>query len=139
MSTDIGHEHEKERCASTVSTTIDVSLAPLTGAFRHSDLQVVGVGNYQAGEELPLEDFLDLDEALDRLSKRDLRKAWIVQLKFFGGFEHQEIARLFDVSVSTIAQDWAFSRAWLTRELSVVQPGAGAGPATSGRQQSGQP
>lgn len=58
-----------------------------------------------------------LDEALNDLTTRDLRKGRIVELKFFGGLTTKEISDVLKVSVATVENDWRTARAWLYREL----------------------
>ena len=62
-------------------------------------------------------DYLDLHEALNRLSSLQERQSEIISLRFFGGFTVPEIAQLLDVSVSTVESDFRLARAWLRREL----------------------
>jgi len=62
-------------------------------------------------------DLLGLDEALRKLAGLDPRQARIVELKFFGGLEVDEIAEALGVSPRTVDGDWALARAWLHREL----------------------
>ena len=75
------------------------------------------------GIELPAEGraetLLALDEALDRLTRRDARKASVVECRYFAGLSIEETAAALDVSASTVKADWAFARAWLHRELGV--------------------
>jgi RNA polymerase sigma-70 factor, ECF subfamily len=63
------------------------------------------------------EDVLALDEALERLAKLDARQAKVVELRFFGGMNVDEVAAALGVSKRTIEGDWTFARAWLSREL----------------------
>ena len=60
---------------------------------------------------------LALDEALVRFAARFERPARVVELSFFGGLTHVEIADVLDVSVPTVQRDWTFARAWLTSSL----------------------
>jgi RNA polymerase sigma factor (TIGR02999 family) len=62
-------------------------------------------------------ELLDLDKALDALARLDPRKSQVVELKFFGGLELEEIAAALQVSSKTVARDWSFARAWLQREI----------------------
>jgi len=62
-------------------------------------------------------DLLDLDEALEKLALFDSRKAKLVELRYFGGFNDQQVADSLGVSLSTIKRDWKFAKAWLFREL----------------------
>src|SRR6185312_8184446 len=63
------------------------------------------------------EDVLALDEALERLAKLDPRQAKVVELRFFGGLNVEEVAEALGVSKRTVEGDWTFARAWLSREL----------------------
>jgi RNA polymerase sigma factor (TIGR02999 family) len=60
---------------------------------------------------------LDVHEALDRLAQLDARKARVVEMRFFGGMEFDEIAEALDISLVTAKRDWQFSRAWLYDSL----------------------
>jgi RNA polymerase sigma-70 factor (ECF subfamily) len=62
-------------------------------------------------------DFVALDEALALLEKQDERKGRVVELHYFGGLTLPEIARLLDVSSSTVKGDLRFARAFLKNEL----------------------
>jgi len=60
---------------------------------------------------------VDLHEALERLATLDSRKAQVVELKYFGGLNYDEIAEVVKVSAVTIRRDWVFAKAWLHGEL----------------------
>jgi RNA polymerase sigma factor (TIGR02999 family) len=62
-------------------------------------------------------DFLDLNRALDRLEQIDIRKARMVELRFFLAFTVDEIAELMEISKATVDRDLKFIRGWLYREL----------------------
>lgn len=64
----------------------------------------------------PLE-LVALNEALDELERVDARQAQLVELRFFGGLAHEEIARIQGVSARTVDADWALARAWLRRRI----------------------
>jgi RNA polymerase sigma factor (TIGR02999 family) len=63
---------------------------------------------------------LDVDEVLERLARLDSRKAHIVELKYFGGLNQEEIAEVLKISAVTVRRDWLFARAWLYAELQNV-------------------
>ena len=63
------------------------------------------------------EDLEALDEALTRLAAIDARKARVVELRFFAGMTVNEVAEVLRISVRTVADDWAYAKAWLHREL----------------------
>ena len=62
-------------------------------------------------------EIVDLHEALERLDTLDSRKARVVELKYFGGLNHDEIAEVMKVSTVTVRRDWVFAKAWLHNEL----------------------
>jgi RNA polymerase sigma factor (TIGR02999 family) len=64
---------------------------------------------------------LELDEALDRLSALDPRKARVIEMRFFGGLSVEETAEALGISPETVMRDWKLARAWLYRELSADQ------------------
>src|SRR5437867_2323107 len=62
-------------------------------------------------------EIVDLHEALERLAALNSRKAQVVELKFFGGLNYDEMAEVLKVSRITVRRDWEFARAWLHTEL----------------------
>jgi len=71
----------------------------------------------EAGPQLG-NDVVRVHEALMAFEAIDLRAAKVVELKFFGGLEIDEIAELLAISPATVKRDWTMARAWLHRELS---------------------
>jgi len=62
-------------------------------------------------------EIIALNDALDRLEAVDERKARVVELRFFGGLTVEEVAEVLKVSTVTVLRDWAFAKAWLSREM----------------------
>jgi RNA polymerase sigma-70 factor, ECF subfamily len=62
-------------------------------------------------------DLMALDEALERLARLDPRQSSVVEMKFFGGMEMEEIAEVLQVSLGTVKRDWSLAKLWLLREL----------------------
>ncbi|MCV2369820.1 ECF-type sigma factor [Roseateles oligotrophus] len=60
---------------------------------------------------------VQVHEALLAFELIDARAAKVVELKFFGGLEIDEIADLLAISAATVKRDWTMARAWLHREL----------------------
>lgn len=58
-----------------------------------------------------------LDDALEELAKFDERKARVIELHYFGGLTHEEIAAVCNVHTNTVARDLRLGEAWLRREL----------------------
>lgn len=65
-------------------------------------------------------DLLAMHEALTQLETLDPRQARIVELRFFGGLELEEIAKELGVSSRTVKRDWRNARTFLSRALSPV-------------------
>ena len=63
------------------------------------------------------EDLLKLDAVLNELAQLEPRQATIVESRFFGGLEMQEIASLLGLSEATVLRDWRAAKAWLGHEL----------------------
>lgn len=70
----------------------------------------------QLGAQLP-RDIVALHDALLAFETIDARAARVVELRFFGGLEYDEIAEVLAVSVPTVKRDWTLARAWLERAL----------------------
>jgi RNA polymerase sigma factor (TIGR02999 family) len=60
---------------------------------------------------------VDLHEALERLGTLDSRKAQVVELKYFGGLNYDEIGEVLKVARITVRRDWEFAKLWLYTEL----------------------
>ena len=84
------------------------------------ELLVLGDGVEFSGPAgvLPMERIIDIDRALDELAGFDERKAKVVEMRFFGGLELQEVAEVLEISLATVKRDWEFARTWLFTRLS---------------------
>ena len=65
-------------------------------------------------------EIVDLHEALERLAALNSRKAQVVELKYFGGLDYDEIAEVLKISRVTVRRDWEFAKLWLYTELHSV-------------------
>jgi RNA polymerase sigma factor (TIGR02999 family) len=63
------------------------------------------------------DEILAVDEALTELKEVDEDLARIVELRFFGGLEHREIARVLGISSATVGRRFRIAKAWLYRRL----------------------
>jgi RNA polymerase sigma factor (TIGR02999 family) len=63
-------------------------------------------------------DLLALDEALERLSRLDERKAELVKLRYFAGLTLEQAAQALGISNATADTEWAYAKAWLRLEVS---------------------
>ncbi len=106
------------RAAAQAMRSVLVDHARAKGAAkRGGDGQRVVLAEDIALVEDELGDVLWIDEAIERLAERDPELARIVELRFFGGLTHEEIARVQGVTVRTIERGWRTARAWLRAEF----------------------
>jgi RNA polymerase sigma factor (TIGR02999 family) len=61
--------------------------------------------------------FIEIDEALTKLSGIDERKSDILVLHFFGGLTYEETAEALKISAATVDRDLRLAKAWLASEL----------------------
>jgi RNA polymerase sigma-70 factor (ECF subfamily) len=81
------------------------------GAFK-VDLDEAALVSPEESKEI-----VELHEALEQLSALDSRKAQVVELKYFGGLNYDEIAEVLKISRITARRDWEFAKVWLYTEL----------------------
>ena len=55
---------------------------------------------------------------MGELLRLDPRKHELVMLRFFGGCTAEQAAAAMELSLSTVAREWRFARAWLHQRLS---------------------
>ena len=64
------------------------------------------------------DDFLALNQAIEKLEAWDARKAQVVELRYFGGMRRDEIAEALSLTLPTVKRDLSVAEAFLRRELS---------------------
>ena len=69
------------------------------------------------GAELHEDDVLGLNESIEQLTQLDPRQAKVVELRFFGGLNMDEVAQAMGVSKRTAEAEWTHARAWLKADL----------------------
>ena len=84
---------------------------------RGGDPRRVSLGAAEGTLDVQLDQILALDEALGQLNAVNERLRQIVELRFFGGFDQQEIADMLGVTTRTIGRDWLKARLFLLKEL----------------------
>ncbi|MEM8960757.1 MAG: sigma-70 family RNA polymerase sigma factor [Acidobacteriota bacterium] len=62
-------------------------------------------------------DLVALDDALKALAELDERQSRVVEMRFFAGLKHEEIAQVLGVSPTTVKREWQTARLWLRRAL----------------------
>ncbi len=71
--------------------------------------------------QLPTEEraalLVALDDALERLSALDARRARVVECRFFGGMTEEETAAALGIGLRSVKRDWAKARSWLYAEM----------------------
>ncbi len=87
-------------------------------------------------EKIPLQEALDgtpaspstsieqLDDALTALAAFDERKAKVIELRYFGGFDLEEVAQALGISSATVVREQRTAVAWLHREVAARKVGA---------------
>ena len=84
------------------------------GARRRLSLEAIDEPGVETPDAL---DWIDLDEALNRLAEVSPRQHQVVMLRFFSGRTEAEVAEMLEVSPATVERDWAMARAWLYRAM----------------------
>lgn len=72
-----------------------------------------GIADRPLGEP----DLLALGDALESLQRIDERAHWVVEMRYFGGMEIEEIADFLEISAATVKRDWQKARAYLLHAL----------------------
>jgi RNA polymerase sigma factor (TIGR02999 family) len=88
---------------------------------RGGDRNIEPLDDEMAFSSTQNEQFLALDEAMQRLASISKRKSDVVELRFFGGLSIDETAEALGVSRLTVIRDWNFARAWLHAEMSGIK------------------
>ena len=63
-------------------------------------------------------DLLSIHDALEKLEKYDKRLSQVVELRYFGGLEVEEVATSLNCSTGTVKRDWKKAKVWLMHYLS---------------------
>jgi RNA polymerase sigma factor (TIGR02999 family) len=72
--------------------------------------------NYYNTASLEL-DIVGLDDALTDLEQLDEEQAKIVEMRFFGGLSETEVAKILNVSRSTVKREWKAAKMWLLHHI----------------------
>jgi RNA polymerase sigma-70 factor (ECF subfamily) len=92
-------------------------------AKRGGEFVQVPLGDEMAADKPVQLSVLDLNSALESLTKFDPRKSRVVELRYFGGLNIEEVAEVLKVSRETAKRDWKVAKAWLRRELEQAERG----------------
>lgn len=88
------------------------------GGAEKLDLDELEIASPVADDNL----LLQLDEALEKYSVEDPRKARLVKLRYFAGMNYTEAAAVLGIAVPTAKEWWAYARAWLAVEMRASPP-----------------
>ncbi|MFC1794756.1 sigma-70 family RNA polymerase sigma factor [Planctomycetota bacterium] len=84
------------------------------GGYKRLGLEEVVV----MGEDESSADYLlAVDEALEKLSKKDRIKAELVKLRYFAGLTGKQAAEVLGISSATADRYWKYARCWLRFEI----------------------
>jgi len=72
----------------------------------------------QISADIPTEDILTLNDALEKLARNDEESAEFVKLRFFAGLTNQQAAKVLGISKKMVDKYWAYARSWLRVEMS---------------------
>ncbi len=105
--------------AATVARQVLVDQHRRRGALKRGGalIRLDGLPDWISEPETEV-DLVALDDALRRLEARDVTAARAVELRYFGGLTHPEIAEILGVSVPTVSRRWQMAKAWLRQQLS---------------------
>jgi len=94
-------------------------------AKRGGGLSEVTLTDRDAVADEAVDDLLSLDQALTRLEAMSNRQARVVECLFFAGLGIAETSEALEISPATVKRDWTSARAWLYREMTTGESGAG--------------
>ncbi len=93
------------------------------GKQRGGDRQRMELPDALPDHRLAPELLIEFNDAIDRLAERDPTKAQLVKLRFFAGFDREQLGNALGISVATVDRYWAFVKVWLYRELAAPTGG----------------
>ena len=84
---------------------------------RGGQLQQVALDEISVAAEVPGEDLLAIDEAIEGLAQENQECADLVKMRFFAGLSMSEAAAVMGISPRTAKRHSAYARAWLFEAL----------------------
>jgi RNA polymerase sigma factor (TIGR02999 family) len=84
---------------------------------RAAEMVTLSAADLMPSEQTDAIDVLDIHHALRDFEVQDARAARIVELRYFGGLELEEIADVMELSLATVKRDWTLARTWLRTRL----------------------
>lgn len=85
---------------------------------KHAQKRGDGISFSTLNDELPgaeqrIEEFISLNDALERLLEWNERLGKLVEYRFIAGMTYEEISEVTGLSEPTLKRDWARARSWL--------------------------
>jgi RNA polymerase sigma factor (TIGR02999 family) len=72
--------------------------------------------------DVPSEDLVALDEALEGLARTDPLAAQLVKLRYFAGLTMAQASQSLGISLRTAERNWTYARTWLHRQVTRGEP-----------------
>ncbi len=79
--------------------------------------QKVDLDQAELSIDVPSDDLIALDEALEKLANTDKASADLIKLRFFAGLTMEQAANILGIPRRTADRNWAYARAWLYRAI----------------------
>jgi len=80
---------------------------------RGGNQQRVGLTEADLAVDMPSDDLIALDEALDKLLVEEPEIAELVKLRYFGGLTIDQVAQIQGIARRTVVDHWAYARSRL--------------------------
>lgn len=100
-----------------VNYALERKAAKRGGGARRIPLDEVLESGLAVFSDERIEDVLAIHYALEKLEAFNERGCRVVEYRFFGGLNYEEIAEVMSLSQPTVRRAWSAARAWLRREL----------------------
>ena|SRR5687768_12248585 len=81
----------------------------------------VELDDAQLSTNLPPDELLMLNDAIDALAAHDRVAAELVKVRYFAGLSMEQAAEALGISRSTVYEHWTYARAWLLASLRDAQ------------------
>lgn len=112
--------------AATLMRQVLVDFARKHRSQKHGGGNIISLDGHEPGDQDPIEHILDIHNALNKLAEVDQRKSRVIELKYFGGLQRDEIAQVIGLSVASVKRDLLLGEAYLRRELAPQGSGWGS-------------
>ena len=90
---------------------------------RGSGAEHLDADEIEIASPVPDDQFLALNDALDRLAALEPQQAELVKLRYFVGLKIEEAAEVLGISKATAKRWWVYARAWLFNEIQSTPDG----------------